>query len=428
MEVSSEFAKSNSSRDRGSSADGNRKVSALNAGRRMAALLGGVLDPSLVPKFNFRIFVSSTFTDTHAERNVLLEKVVPTMRELAGRHGMEFTAIDMRYGVRDENTDDHKTWIACRQELDKCFEKSCGIFFLSLQGGKYGYRPIPKYLTVDQFSSRLACSSISAGTRDLASRWYVLDDNNIPPRYELQQLNAQNRNEFWVATLPTLRQLLAGLEFDDNQAGCAPLLLDRSITEWEMKSALSDAGSLKRCLWWHRQLEGGVSLADDPKRLFDDVTGDVNLETKLQDLLSYMSTRLHRSNMISASLSSADYKDEHCPPMRDTLQHLEVSMLALLKSEVDSAACAKMDWHRDGCGIGLPGDVLDDIFHHCSWATAKNSTFLGRESLANEAMMRIQSSAGANNLGTCLALIGKSVSILACDLYSRFLYRNDSVS
>ena len=52
----------------------------------------------------------------------------------------------MRWGVRDENTLDHQTWIACKQELLRCRKESVGLFFLSLQGDKYGYRPLPREL------------------------------------------------------------------------------------------------------------------------------------------------------------------------------------------------------------------------------------------------------------------------------------------
>jgi hypothetical protein len=44
---------------------------------------------------------------------------------------------DMRFGVQDENTRHHETWVACKRELFRCFTKSNGIFFLSLQSEKY---------------------------------------------------------------------------------------------------------------------------------------------------------------------------------------------------------------------------------------------------------------------------------------------------
>ena len=84
------------------------------------------------------VFLSSTFTDTHSERNVILKKILKDLRALAEPHGIEVSFVDMRYGVRDESTLKHMTWEECKRELKRCHEESAGIFFLSLQGSKYG--------------------------------------------------------------------------------------------------------------------------------------------------------------------------------------------------------------------------------------------------------------------------------------------------
>ena len=85
-----------------------------------------------------QVFLSSTFTDTHSERNVLLKKILKDLRALAEPHGIEVSFVDMRYGVRDESTLKHMTWEECERELKRCREQSTGIFFLSLQGSKCG--------------------------------------------------------------------------------------------------------------------------------------------------------------------------------------------------------------------------------------------------------------------------------------------------
>ena len=84
------------------------------------------------------IFLSSTFTDTHSERNVILKSILKDLRALADPYDVEVSFVDMRYGVRDESTLKHMTWEECKRELKRCHEESAGIFFLSLQGSKYG--------------------------------------------------------------------------------------------------------------------------------------------------------------------------------------------------------------------------------------------------------------------------------------------------
>jgi hypothetical protein len=103
--------------------------------------------------------VSSTFTDTHEERNVLITRLLPELNAIARPHGIDITFVDMRWGVKDENTDDHKTWDACKVELDRCIVESCETFFVSLQGDKYGYRPLPREIEQVRFDDQSIIST-----------------------------------------------------------------------------------------------------------------------------------------------------------------------------------------------------------------------------------------------------------------------------
>ena len=82
-------------------------------------------------KYMLRVFISSTFTDTHLERNTLLDEILPILKEKVSGEGIEIVFVDMRYGVRDENTLEHETWMVCKKELMNCRDQSSGIFFLS---------------------------------------------------------------------------------------------------------------------------------------------------------------------------------------------------------------------------------------------------------------------------------------------------------
>ena len=89
--------------------------------------------------FTLMFFASSTFTDTQRERTSLITKIVPKLSkklENEGVSGVGILPMDMRFGVRDENTLDHQTWIACEKELKRCSRLSSGLFFLSLQSDK----------------------------------------------------------------------------------------------------------------------------------------------------------------------------------------------------------------------------------------------------------------------------------------------------
>ena len=50
------------------------------------------------PRAKLVVFVSSTFTDTQAERNILLEDILPDLRKESRLFGAEISLVDMRFG------------------------------------------------------------------------------------------------------------------------------------------------------------------------------------------------------------------------------------------------------------------------------------------------------------------------------------------
>ena len=77
-----------------------------------------------------RIFTSSTFTDTLVERNMLMEEIYPKLKEFCRGYMLEFQVVDMRWGVRDEATDEHKTADLCMSELSACQKLYLGPNFV----------------------------------------------------------------------------------------------------------------------------------------------------------------------------------------------------------------------------------------------------------------------------------------------------------
>lgn len=63
-----------------------------------------------------------------------------------------FQVVDMRWGVRDEATDDHMTTELCMKEIDNCQRLSMGPNFVVFLGQKYGYRPIPTYILASELA------------------------------------------------------------------------------------------------------------------------------------------------------------------------------------------------------------------------------------------------------------------------------------
>ena len=103
-------------------------------GKYEVGLSGGV---AVIPSWRLLIFVSSTFTDTHRERDELQFRTLKKLSQEADKHGIVISFSDMRWGIPGATSVEHGTWMTCRKELERCYHQSDDIFFLSLQSEKY---------------------------------------------------------------------------------------------------------------------------------------------------------------------------------------------------------------------------------------------------------------------------------------------------
>ena len=99
-----------------------------------------------------RIFFSSTFTDTNAERDYLIENIYPRLKDYCkAKHDLDFQSVDMRWGIPSDATEYHGTTELCLKEIRNCREYSLGPNFVTLIGQKYGLRPLPRRIDEDEF-------------------------------------------------------------------------------------------------------------------------------------------------------------------------------------------------------------------------------------------------------------------------------------
>ena len=61
---------------------------------------------------------------------MLMKHAYPAVKAHCRQIGYEFQVVDMRWGVRDEATDDHMTTEICMKELKLCQEVSTGPNFV----------------------------------------------------------------------------------------------------------------------------------------------------------------------------------------------------------------------------------------------------------------------------------------------------------
>ena len=83
-----------------------------------------------------RVFLSSTFRDMQFERDHLIKNVFPQIRQACRKRLVEFTEIDLRWGVTQEEAEQGKVVRICLEEIDRCRP-----FFIGFMGERYGWAP-----------------------------------------------------------------------------------------------------------------------------------------------------------------------------------------------------------------------------------------------------------------------------------------------
>lgn len=63
-----------------------------------------------------------------------------------------------------------------------------------LLGQKYGYRPIPASIDLEEFEIIRKHLDDEEFDLSLLDVWYVRDDNSVPPQYVLQPIDSVLRN------------------------------------------------------------------------------------------------------------------------------------------------------------------------------------------------------------------------------------------
>ena len=89
---------------------------------------------------NYSVFISSTFTDMHSERDYLQMYVFPEINKELKKYSISLRIIDLRWGVDTlgENPEsiEEKVMRVCFDEIDRSRP-----FFIGLLGNRYGWEP-----------------------------------------------------------------------------------------------------------------------------------------------------------------------------------------------------------------------------------------------------------------------------------------------
>ena len=389
------------------------------------------------PSEKLLVHISSTITDTTYERDYLVDDLQFQLRERSKEHGIEVIFFDFRFGITDQITLDHKTWEESSKAIEWCKLESMGLAFLSLQGNKYGYCPLPRVVLESDLLSHLSKCECSEDDQRLIFEWYHLDLNADPKTYVLRNLKAFDDPYYWSAYDNILR-ILTGLPFDTLKH--EGLRVGQSATESELRAALdSYPCQLNRnrdICWSFRNFSGNI---DD--KFFCDFAGDKvteNKENKWTDLIAHMkdsipsksikeySMGLTLDDMVNNTQSYVQYLDE----FRDFVtSRFEMSLTSIIETQ--------KQWYEDGNGVGIPGEKLFEMLHHCNFAKEKCVTFIGQNDVICSTLdaikkdnRRIEECVDDPFIrrfhGVCVSIIGVSgsgktalISKVACEFYSQ---------
>ena len=200
-------------------------------------------------------------------------------------------------------------------------------------------------------------ASISADMKDLALLWYALDENNISTHnsngiYVLRNLNEAEKDIYWKNVYPKLLEILNGLPFDvDNP----DLLINRSVTEYEVKTALRNASDQDRVFWLYRKFSGGVTPSDEE---YDDTLRSHDTKKHYYNLMEWMQDKIPRSRVrVYDQCSYASYQNND-PQWTQQFDQWHRDVREVLMSSLQNIICQRSSWDEDGCGLGLLDKIL----------------------------------------------------------------------
>ncbi|XP_035676373.1 NACHT domain- and WD repeat-containing protein 1-like isoform X1 [Branchiostoma floridae] len=382
-----------------------------------SALMKGRMTALPPDKSNIvRIFMSSTFADMAKERNILLQKAYPELREFCQKQGLDFQVMDMRWGVRDEVVADHMTCALCLMEIDTCKRLSVGPNFVAFLGNRYGYRPIPAKIEAEELDILIKKASELDMDTTVIKEWYLKDDNAVPAVCLLQPITSkfkyytdmepaneslrQKDKEGWYQVTAQLENILRtavkaahkeGLVTEEQQHKYI-----KSVTETEInRGIIQSTDANQRAVIFIRNLQNiekhvgadAVSayldlmdrekLNEESQRLLEDLKG--KLPSKLKNVHQY-EVEWTDKGVNEDVESHASYLERFSD---DFVADLKAMIFKSLQSESEQEQ--NDDW------------FLTEVISHARFCQAKCESFCGRQEIFDAVYSYMKDTAKVNH-------------------------------
>jgi hypothetical protein len=196
------------------------------------------------PIRSVRLFLSSTFLDMQEEREELIRRVFPGLRERCEVCGVNWGEVDLRWGVTEDESREGLALPICLAEIDECRP-----FFLAVLGQRYGW--VPEVIDPEVVARYPWLSGVSGrSVTELEIRHGALNDGSPAALFYF-------RDPAWLDRLPA--------SVDRAQFESADPEAKRRLAA--LKAAIVAAGYLVRVYRDPREL--GPLVRDDMTRLLD---------------------------------------------------------------------------------------------------------------------------------------------------------------
>ena len=341
----------------------------------------------------FRLFVSSTFKDLEAERNVLQQVAFPRVRDFCARHGARFQAIDLRWGVSEEAAVDQQTMDICLGEIERCRQVTPKPNFLVLLGDRYGWIPPPARLPAEEFEGILDRLQ-EPDDRNLLERWYRKDLNAIPPEYRLRprsgEMEAYRTWQAWTPEEEKIRDAFQKALGDDGFA-LSPHRLHHyqaSATEQEvLAGVLAVVDPQEKVFCFFREVRDyPEDEQGNPTRGAEAfLSSDPDERRRLRSLKERLASHLPEGSILTREVRWR----EACPELTaeylaEVAEWVAASLEGAILRELErppagpDAEVRVPEWLQPDSGLA------EEVWQHLRFAEERSRFFVGREDLLQE--------------------------------------------
>ncbi|XP_034036660.1 NACHT domain- and WD repeat-containing protein 1-like [Thalassophryne amazonica] len=358
-----------------------------------------------------RVFICSAFTDMSSERKVLLEKAYPEVLAFCRGLGLVFEVVDLRWGLRGVPAGDHEACELFLQEIEICQRISAGPAFIALLGNRYGHRALPRLIPQKHFEVFLSKLSKNSEGINLLQRWYLLDNNAIPPTYVLQpvtthfphysdlrpekkpQRDGDNLSWRSVETqlLKLLRNAAAHAETDGDITAEQKQHFYKSVTEREIEQGVWKVDGEQSALLFIRETSR-QKVREGPKRFakYMDVAVDGLLDGEARELLSSLKSRLNATSQNILNLHAVELskgvidlkRREHVQYLDSVCEQFVAQMQTRITAALESAAhgCPKKNGTATVEGA-VSEQATEEVKRHIALSAKLSAGIQGRQGI-----------------------------------------------